>query len=127
MPIAFNVSKQGKDVLSISNPNDYIFNANLNTFKILSQGTFAGSVTAGTTTFTLAHGQGAVPAIYGFAKYPDGYVALPSEKPRNEGDPVQRYWNIEVDSGTIYFNFFKGTASNYGVNVAYYIFESPLS
>lgn len=127
MTIAFDVSKQGKDVLSISDPTDYIFKASLNTFKILAQGTFSGSVTAGTTTFTLAHSQSGVPAIYGFAQFPDGYVALPNEKPRNEGDPVQRYWNVEVDSGTVYFNFYKGTASNYGVNCSWYVFESPLA
>ena len=126
MAINFDVSKQGKDVLSISDPNDYISKASLNTFKILGQGTFHGTVSAGTTTFTLAHGQGTPVAVYGFAKFPDGWVASPNEKPRDSAHPVQRYWFVEVDSGTIYHSFFKGTLANYEVDVSYYYFESPL-
>lgn len=126
MAIAFDVSKQGKDVLNISNPNDYIMKASLNTFKILGHGTFHGTVSSGTTTFTLAHGQGTVVAPYGYAKFPDGWAALPNQKPRDEADPVQRYWIMEVDSGTVYFTFYKGTSANYEVDVSYYIFEALL-
>lgn len=127
MAITFKVSKIGEDALVETDPNKFIFDSDHNTFKILAQGTFGGSVTAGTTTFTLAHGQSITPAVFGFAKFPDGYVALPTQKPRDEADPVQRWWDIEIDSGTAHFSFYKGTSANYGIECSYYIFETPLA
>lgn len=126
MTTVFRVSKQGEDALTETDPNSFIFNSSLNTFKILATGTAGGTINSGTTTFTVAHNQGATPAVYAFAKFPDGYVAMPDEKPRDEADPINRYWRGEVDSTNMYFVFYRGTASNYSATVSYYVFEAPV-
>jgi hypothetical protein len=120
------VAKIGKDALTATNPNDFIFHSDYNTFKIISEGTLTSqSITASPTTITLAHSQSSVPAVFAFAKFPDGYVALPGEKERADVHPVDRYWTVEIDSTNIYFLFYKGASANYSVNIKYYIFEAP--
>lgn len=121
-------SKAGVNVLTAGNPNDFIFHSDYNTFKIIATGTaLAQTVNTDPRVFTIAHGLSYTPSVYGFAKFPDGYVAGPNEKERaNTSLPVNRYWNIEADATNIYFRFYKGAGSNYDVDVRYYIFETPL-
>lgn len=127
MPIQVKISKNGIDVNKSQNPNDFIFHSDYNTFKIIKTGTrLTQSVTANPTTFTVAHGFSFTPIVYGFCKFPDGYVAMPGEKERADAIPIDRMWNIEVDATNIYFSFTKG-ASNYNVDLRYYVFESALS
>jgi hypothetical protein len=125
---AIKITKQGNDVLGTANTyNDYIFNSDLNTFKIINQGTFSGTVSGSPTTFQLAHNQGTTPAFFSFAKFPDGYVAMPNEKERADSTSgPQRYYFSEADSTNLYFPFYKGTTANYVVSVSYFIFEAPL-
>lgn len=124
MATVLRVSKQGEDALTETDPNKFIFDSSSNTFKILATGTVGGTVTSGTTAYTVAHNQGAVPAVYAFAKFPDGYVAMPNEKHRTDG--YDRYWHVEVDSTNIYINFYKVSGSNYSATARYYIFEAPV-
>jgi hypothetical protein len=122
------MTKQGKDALTETNPNNFIFHSDYNTFKVVSQGVVSSqTVDANPKIFTLAHGQSGVPAVYAFAKFPDGFVALPNEKERAGVDPVDRYWLVDIDSTNIRFNFYKGSGSNYSVDISYYIFEVPIS
>lgn len=123
----FKVSKQGVNALSSTNPNDYIFHSDLNTFKILSAGNLSSqTVNAEPTTFTVAHGQSFTPAVYGFAKFPDGYVCQAGSKERADNTrPIERYWRLEVDATNIRFIFYKGSTANYNVDIKYYVFESP--
>lgn len=122
------VSKSGKDVLSVTNPNDFIFHSSYNTFKIKAEGVLSSqSVTANPTTFSVAHGQSGVPGVYAFAKFPDGYVTVPEGKERADAWPIDRYWHVEVDSTNVYFLFYKGSSANYSVDIKYYIFEVPIA
>lgn len=126
MPAKIMVAKSGKNVFTSTNPNDYIFHSDYNTFKILATGKLTSqSVTGSPTTFTFAHGQSSIPAVYAFAKFADGYTALPDEKERADVHPVDRYWRVEMDSTYVYFMFYKGSSANYSVNIRYYIFETP--
>lgn len=43
------VSKTGKDVLTATNPNDFIFNSDFNTFKIVASGKVTVTPIAGST------------------------------------------------------------------------------
>lgn len=118
------ISKAGKDGLKETDPNDYIFNTLYNTFQIISEGLLSSqTVSANPTTFTVAHNLGYVPAVYAFIKFSDGYVTLPDGKERADAHPVERYWNVEVDSTNIYFVVYKGASANYNVSIKYYIFE----
>jgi len=122
------LSKEGKDALNATDPNDFIFHSDYNTFKIIKEGVLtAQSVTADPTTFSVAHNQTNVPAFYAFAKFADGYVALPNQKERADAAPVERYWLCEADSTNLYFTFYKGASANYSVSIKYYVFESPLT
>jgi hypothetical protein len=127
MSQVIRVSKQGKNVMGTLTPNDYVFESSLNTFKILAQGTFSGTVSGTPTTFSLAHNRGVAPAVYGYAKFPDGYVVMPSGKERADttGGP-QRYYFVEVDSSNVYFSFYKGTTASYVPVVTYFVFETPI-
>jgi len=119
------VSKSGQDVLTATDPNNFIFHSSYNTFKILAEGTLtAQTVNADPKTFTVAHGQGELVAVYAFAKYPDGYVAMPREIPRS-GERA-RYFELDIDATNISFVFYQGASGNYNVDIKYYVFETPI-
>lgn len=126
MTSVIKVSKVGEDVLTATDPNDFILDSDTNTFKILTSGTTGGSVTSDPTLFSVAHGVAGVPTFYAFAKFPDGYVTLPNGKERASAYPAQRYWTCEVDGTYAYFQMYKGTSANYGATVSYYIFETTI-
>jgi len=121
------ISKAGKDVLNSTDPNDFIFHSAYNTFKIISEPIYTGlTVDADPKTFTYAHGQSGIPAVYAFAKFPDGYVTVPMGKERADVFPYDRYYNVEIDSTNVYLIFYKGSSANYNVDVKLYIFEVPI-
>ena len=119
------VSKATKNVLTATDPNDFIFHSSYNTFKILAEGTLlAQPVDADPKTFTLAHGRGVIITCFAFVKFPDGFVAMAREVPRS--GERERYCELEVDATNIYFVFYKGGTANYNVDIKYYIFEAPI-
>lgn len=120
------ISKQGEDVLTITNPNDFIFNSDYNTFKILSTGLILSqSVPTSGTVVSVAHGQSGIPSVYAFAKFPTGEVALPGES--NKGtNVIGSFENIEIDNTNIYFIFSSFVGTAYSVGLRYYIFEAPI-
>lgn len=120
------VAKAGKNALTSTDPNDFIFHSKYNTFKIIAEGTLLSqSVDASSKTFSVAHGQSAMPTAMAFAKYPDGYIALPREYPHS--GEQERYFDLEMDATNLYFVFNRGGTGNYSVDIKYYIFESPAS
>lgn len=123
------VSKQGINAGTATSPNDFIFHSDYNTFKIVSSGTISSSVTSDPTTITVAHGQSKIPAVYAFAKYPDGFVTMPNsyERAGTTPDIADRRWYVEADATNVNFVFYKGGGANYSPIVNYYIFESPLN
>ena len=122
------VAKSGKDALTSTNPNDFIFHSEYNTFKILLEGGLsAQTVDADPKTFSVAHGQSSIPSVYAIAKFADGYACPPGDKERADNTkPVERYWRVEVDATNIYFIFYKGATANYVISLHYYVFETPL-
>ena len=126
MTQVIKVSKAGKDVLTESSVNNYIFDSTLNTFKILAQGTASGSITADPTTLTVAHGLAVIPAFFAFAKFPDGFVAMPNQTDKAFTATGGRYWLAEMDNTNLYFLFYRGGAGNYGGTVVYQIYEPTI-
>jgi len=127
MTYVVRVAKQNKSALGTPNPNDLIFDSTLNTFKIIKSGTVSGTVSGTPTTLNVAHNMGTPSAFYAFAKFSDGYVALPDEMERSQNSPVQRYWRATTDSTNLNFDFYKGTSANYTASVKYYVFEAPIN
>lgn len=128
----FAVSKATKNVLTATNPNDFIFHSSYNTFKILAQGTLTSqTVNANPKTFSVAHGFSITPVFYAFCKFPDGTTALAGPLSFNfygtGSSPGTEYGEFtpEIDATNIYFILTK-PGSNYNVDIKYYIFEAPL-
>ena len=74
----FAVSKATKDVLTATDPRDFIFHSNYNTFKILATGNGTISVDAGaewSNVETITHNYGTRQGFFIFFKYPNGRVA----------------------------------------------------
>lgn len=121
------VSKSGKDVNSTS-PKDYIIHTKYNAFQIVAKGKLTSqSINADPKTITIAHNLGYVPAALAFAKFPDGYVAMPQTGQRTGGYEYQRRFYLQMDSTNLYLKFYQGTGGTYSVDIAYYIFNSDLS
>lgn len=123
------VSKSTKDVLTATNPNDFIFHSSYNTFKILASGSLLSqSINSNPKTITLAHGQGQIPTFYAFARFPDGKAAMPDNHDYSEQYNVNNgygQFTVEADSTNLYFKFTR-PSSSYNVDIKYYIFEVPL-
>jgi hypothetical protein len=103
----FKAVRPGKSITS-TNPNDYIMHSDLNSLKIIKQGT--SSITAGTANmeYYIAHGGTTVKPHkhFVFIKYPDGKTAI------NGMARVQSY-----DGSYSTTSFVNGTAI--GVNAQY--------
>ena len=122
MTLAIKVSKLGINVGTATNPNDFIFDSTLNTFKIITQGT--STPTLGTTetelTTSVAHGQSGVPFVFGFVKFANGRVGVPGEKASNVD-----FWitNMSVDGTNVNFNYLNFTGANYTPTLRYIVTE----
>ena len=117
-----DITKQGYDALTETNPNNFMFKAGLNTFKIVLEGkATAQTVNANPKTFVLAHNLGYTPSFYAFAKFPDGKTALPEQNPHSLSVNDGGRWFATVDGTNAYFTFYK-FGSNYNVDIKYYFF-----
>jgi len=126
------VSKIGEDVLSVSDPNDFIFNSLFNTFKIILSGTKSHTLAASTNnqTITQAHGQDFIPLISAFVIVdgetqvfiPNGYgVLVASAKVLITNGVFFNY--IEADEDNIYFNFNNTNGSSKDIIIRFFVLE----
>ena len=125
-------SRQGIDALTATDPNDFIFNSNLNTFKILAEGILSNqTINSNPKTISVSHGLDYAPNFYAFCKFPDGKVALAGPLSFNflgtGSSPGTNYGEFtpEVDSTNLYFVLTR-PGSNYSVSIKWYIFEAEL-
>lgn len=126
MSKVFKVTKAGKNASS-TDPNDYIMHSDYNSFQIIGEGSATGqTVNADPKTFTIAHGLSYIPAVFAFAKYPDGYVTTPGAGQRGSALGYQRRFYLQVDATNIYLVFYQGVSGNYNVDYKYFIFNSDI-
>lgn len=127
MAFKFIVTKQGKEALESTNPNDFIMHSDYNAFQIIAEGVVtAQTVDADPKTFTVAHNLGYIPAAFAFAKFPDGFVAAVGTGQRGSSLGYQRRFYLQVDDTNIYLIFYQGVSGNYDVSFKYYIFNSDI-
>lgn len=129
------VGKNGVDVSTATDPNDFVFHSDFNTFKIILEGTKSITLAASTSdqSFTQAHGQSFVPLIHGFAKESTlSQVFLP-----NSGNIDGASWTastelfttgvifnyIQSDTSNIIFNFSNSNGSTKSVSIRYFVLE----
>ena len=123
------VSKAGNNVLTATDPNDFIFHSNYNTFKIIATGiaSFIG-VAAGIYTKTISHGLGYIPIVEAFFLCDSNPEVIKSGYQQFYTSPYDDiiFWELRVDEDNVIFygrNFMSGTHDLY---FKYYIFEAPL-
>jgi hypothetical protein len=126
------VAKIGKSINS-TNPNDFIFHSDYNTFKIILEGTKSVTLLASTLnqTFIQAHGfEFFVPLIHAFAKdtslsqvfAPNGVnVELFGSKLGFSGDIKFNY--VASDKDNIIFNFDNNDTLDHIINIRYFVLE----
>jgi len=125
------VAKIGKDARS-TDPNDFIFNSDYNTFKIISEATKSVTLAASTAnqSFTQAHGLEFVPVPAGFAKRsgvsqvfaPNGVdVEIYGVKAGFSGDVTFNY--IAADGSNVIFNFDNDKVTTVSVDIRYFLLE----
>ncbi len=123
------VSKQGQDVLNSNDPNAFIFHSDLNTFKIVSEGTVALNYTGGTAFQTLSWNHnanlGTPTAHMLFVKFPDGYTTIiPGHGLVYSYDSNWRAFGLQITPTQMSFSV-AGTG-NANFTGKFYVFEAIL-
>jgi hypothetical protein len=122
------ISKDEVDALIATNPNDFIFSSDNNTFKIIDHGILTNqAISADPTTLLKSHSISGIPVCFAFIKYPDGKIYLPGSVQPLTDNTIFRYWEVEVNSNNLYFLVHKKLGANFNVDIAYYVFEAPIS
>ncbi len=121
------IGKQGVDVSTSLNPNDYIFHSDLNTFKILKEANVDISFTTD-GDYTFAHDADiADPTSFlVFVKFPDGKTGvLPGVGVLFSFDSNYNISHTYIDETNIGMSIIGSAPAT--LHVKYYIFETPLS
>lgn len=121
------VAKIGKSIQS-TDPNDFIFRSDLNTFKITSKGTQTFTVTGSSTEIkSIAHGLGYIPAVIGFAKKHGSTIVIgPSQFLLGILTDNYKLFSVWADATNINFEIRNDSGSNQDIDVRYYTFEIAL-
>jgi len=122
------VSKDGEDASTSTDPNDYIFHSDLNTFKILKEAT--SSVTYSSDgAYTIAHGLSSYSptSFLLYLEFPDGYSVMCNGIGRTasrDGNFVVT--GVYIDSTNVGFYLSRSGGSGTALKAKYLIFETPL-
>ncbi len=121
------VSKIGVNAEIATDPNDFIFHSDYNTFKIISTGTVDFTITASSTEEkTLAHEMSYIPLVNAFMSVDTNAEVICA----NENFDSALYQDIIFQSVSsnatnIIFKVTNNKISNVTVHFRYYIFEVP--
>ena len=132
--LGFVVAKIGKNAETATDPNDFIFHSDYNTFKIVKEATKTITLAASTNnqSFTEAHLQKFTPLVHAFAKESSlSQVFLP-----NSGNVST--WGtkagiiltgvtfnyVRTDATNIIFNFSNSNVSTKDVSIRYFVLEA---
>ena len=131
---AFIVAKNGVNAETATDPNDFIFHSDYNTFKIIKEATKSITLAASTTnqSFTEAHGQRFIPLIHAFAKQSTlSQVFLPNSENINTYGPKAGWTGtgvvfnyVQADDTNIIFNFDNTTGSSVSISARYFVLEA---
>lgn len=132
------VTKDGFNTLTETDPNNYIFHSDLNTFKIVYQGKTTITVTVAPQNSQFAHNSplADTTCILMFAQFPDGKVT-PVSWYGSQANSTKAYSNLQglngrafdgayYDDTNIYVPNTGGTAIAYDVVFVWYIFEAAI-
>ncbi len=127
------VAKIGNNVLTSTNPNDFVFHSEYNTFKIILESTKSITLAAATNnqSFTQAHGLSFIPLVHGFAKssgisrvfLPNGFDVFAWNSITGQFDTGINFNYITVDATNITFNFDNTNATTKDISIRYFCLE----
>lgn len=132
MSQSVRVAKRGESALS-TDPNDFVFHSDYNTFKIIDVGTKEITLAASTAnqSFTVTHLRSFIPLVAAFAKensrdqifLPNGTnVTFYGVKAGFSGsDVIFNY--VSADADYITFNFDNDNVTQIALKVRYFILE----
>lgn len=131
--LAFVVSKIGVNAELTTDPNDFIFHSDYNTFKIIREATKQVTLSASTNnqSFSEPHGQFFIPIPAAFAKEPSlSQVFLPNGGNVTLWGPKLGFVTsgitfnyVKTDAINITFNFDNTNVTAKLVNVRYFLLE----
>lgn len=123
-------TKQGYDAETETDPNNFIFHSDYNTFKIVASGVASFSVPDGSTLkdCNITHGMPYTPLAYAFALPTDGTRAVvPNEFLHPTGhDDTMIFDRVQVDDSKVHFYMSNNSGSDIDVDVSWFLFEVPL-
>ncbi len=124
------VSKTGSNVLTATDPNDFIFHSDYNTFKIVASGTANFTQDFGNFDETFAHNLAYTPLVYAFMKVESHTEILCPNYQFFKTAPynVFRFNYVKTDATNVIFSWtnWKDPDPETTVYFKYYIFEVPL-
>lgn len=127
MSQVIKVSKVGINVGTATDPNDFIFDSTLNTFKVITTGTVTGTISAGVIgTINQAHSQSYIPSIAAFSKRQGFNNVLPVGAfeffPRDD----YNFLSATSDGTNLHFEIDNNSSSGGTFDIKYYVFETIL-
>lgn len=123
------VSKNAVNVLTETDPNNFIFHSDYNTFKIIATGEvdFTVDTYGSVTEKTIAHGLSYIPLVHGFCRIDSKTnVFSPNQLLFDFFDEDFRFNAIVANDTNIIFRFTNNKYSSVTAHCRYYIFEAPL-
>lgn len=133
---AVAIAKRGVNAELATDPNDFVFHSDFNTFKIITQATKEITLSASTNdqTFTEAHGQKFIPLVHAFAKESTkAQVFLANSANVDLWGPKLGTTNtgvtfnyVQTDDTYIYFNFSNSNGSSKTVYIRYFVLEKVI-
>jgi len=134
--LGFSIAKLGVNAETATDPNDFVFHSDFNTFKIIVEATKEITLTASTTdqSFTQAHNQRFIPLIHAFAKQStkaqvflanSGNVDLYGPK-LGWTDTGVIFNYAEANDTNIIFNFDNTNGTSITVYVRYFVLEKVI-
>jgi hypothetical protein len=124
------VAKSGKNALTATDPNDFIYHSDYNTFKILSTGLYEPTVAANTTTtYTIAHNLETIPVVYAFLRQDTVDAVVTPNNFINNVSGLNYYLAIETlgaDYQNIRITVSNDDSSSHVAHIRYWLLEAPL-
>lgn len=123
---SIRLAKIGKNALTSTNPNDFVFNTDYNTPQIVKEGSTSPTLgTTGTEVFTnLAHELNYTPFSFAFVKFANSRVGPVGSKASNA---EFFFTNYRVNATNARFGYINNTGGNYTPTFKYLATEIPLA
>jgi len=119
------VARPGYNAHTETNPNNFIFHSDYNTFKILKEDSATPTLAdngSTETAYNFAHGIGHTPFVFAFCKFENSRVGNPGCKASNVD-----FWftRVVVNSTNVVFYYVNNTGGNYTPTFKYIACEVP--